>query len=102
MGPVVERTTIKFDKIVTNFGSAYDSNTGIVTAPVRGVYHFTVIISAQSQQKRRSRRGLKGVIILPQLGHNPPQLDYNPPPVGSWSSSCWFMVSSRCEQYCSG
>ncbi|XP_045207702.2 complement C1q and tumor necrosis factor-related protein 9A-like [Mercenaria mercenaria] len=35
---------IKFDSIITNEGSGYDNSTGIFTAPVGGLYQFTVHI----------------------------------------------------------
>jgi hypothetical protein len=51
MGPVTENTDIKFDKIITNVGGAYDEATGKFVAPVDGVYQFNVVISAQGRQK---------------------------------------------------
>lgn len=36
--------TIVYDKIMTNFGDAYDCITGIFTAPVKGIYIFEVAL----------------------------------------------------------
>jgi len=50
-GPVTEHTDILFDRVITNVGSAFNPLTGRFTAPVNGVFHFNIIVSAQARQK---------------------------------------------------
>jgi IMP cyclohydrolase len=41
---------IVFDTVITNEGSGYDSSTGIFTAPVGGMYQFTVHICTDTSK----------------------------------------------------
>ena len=56
MGPVVDNTDVVLDRVVTNVGNAYNSETGKFTAPADGVYQFNVVISAQGRHKVRPIR----------------------------------------------
>ncbi|KAL4237052.1 Complement C1q-like protein 4 [Mactra antiquata] len=42
----VSNQVIKFDKIITNIGNAYQSNTGRITVPVSGIYVFSLTAMA--------------------------------------------------------
>lgn len=41
-----------FDEVITNIGQAYDKNTGIFTAPVKGLYVFEMDIMTRKGERR--------------------------------------------------
>ncbi|XP_059357517.1 cerebellin-2-like [Carassius carassius] len=43
-GPHEEAITLVYENVLTNIGNAYDANTGIFTAPVKGVYFFNFVV----------------------------------------------------------
>ncbi|TRY98935.1 hypothetical protein DNTS_016990 [Danionella cerebrum] len=47
IGPFETDTTLVFQKVFTNIGNGYDSNTGIFKAPANGVYFFRFYAHAQ-------------------------------------------------------
>ncbi|CAC5389663.1 C1QL [Mytilus coruscus] len=63
-GPKKTSEELKYDRVITNDGLAYDIMTGRFTAPVNGTYHFTVVVAAQGRHKAAVMLMAEGHMII--------------------------------------
>ncbi|XP_076871635.1 complement C1q-like protein 2 [Brachyhypopomus gauderio] len=71
LGPFSTRMTLKYKHVITNIGDAYNPNTGIFTAPVKGVYKFEMYSFAHANPTHPVGTSLmkNGQQILSAHGH---------------------------------
>ncbi|XP_073697547.1 cerebellin-2-like [Garra rufa] len=63
-GPHAEATTLVYKHVFTNIGNAYDTNTGIFTAPVKGVYFFNFVVFNVDEVSTGVRLIKNGKLVL--------------------------------------
>ncbi|XP_047196117.1 uncharacterized protein LOC118111322 [Hippoglossus stenolepis] len=73
IGPFNTFTNLIFRQIITNIGNAYNPNTGLFTAPVKGAYHFELYMGAHGDPSHPSAATLfrNGHVICMAYEHQP-------------------------------
>lgn len=73
-GPSAEATTLVYKHAFINIGNAYNTNTGIFTAPVKGVYFFIFVVFNYDKEATAVRL-LKNNSFVVAASDNPPGQD---------------------------
>ncbi|XP_058633001.1 cerebellin-2-like [Onychostoma macrolepis] len=73
-GPYAEATTLVYENAFTNIGNAYDTDTGIFTAPVKGVYFFNFVVFNPDEEPTGVRLLKNGNSVV-TASDNPPGQD---------------------------
>ncbi|XP_036372042.1 complement C1q-like protein 2 [Megalops cyprinoides] len=68
-GPFNVDTTVVYKTVITNIGNAYSPNTGIFTAPVKGVYYFRMSIFARGSVATNAQLLKNGARIVTADSH---------------------------------
>ncbi|KAI4903833.1 hypothetical protein NFI96_013938 [Prochilodus magdalenae] len=73
VGPFDVATRLVFNKVITNVGNAYNPITGAFTAPVRGVYQFTLHVHGVGNPSTAVSVDLlkNGMFVIHIYGHQP-------------------------------
>ncbi|KAI4876165.1 hypothetical protein NFI96_000174, partial [Prochilodus magdalenae] len=73
IGPFNIATRLVFNKVITNVGNAYNPITGAFTAPVRGVYQFTLHVHGVGNPSTAVSVDLlkNGMFVIHIYGHQP-------------------------------
>ncbi|XP_059357518.1 cerebellin-2-like [Carassius carassius] len=74
VGPHEEAITLVYENVLTNIGNAYDANTGIFTAPVKGVYFFNFVVFNPNHMSTGVRLFKNGNFVVAATD-NPPEQD---------------------------
>ncbi|XP_017327555.1 adiponectin isoform X1 [Ictalurus punctatus] len=74
IGPYSERRTLVYENALTNVGNAYNPKTGIFTAPVKGVYYFSIVLFNAFDNSTGLSLMKNGEAIV-SVSDNPPRAD---------------------------
>ncbi|XP_041921507.1 complement C1q-like protein 2 [Alosa sapidissima] len=71
-GPFSVATPVVYRHVFTNVGNAYNPNTGVFTAPVRGVYHLVLFVAGSGHASTRTGVSLhkNGEHVVLAYGHH--------------------------------
>ncbi|XP_068080482.1 cerebellin 9 isoform X1 [Danio rerio] len=71
IGPFAQETDLVYNKVFTNIGNAYDCDTGIFTAPVKGVYFFNLVLFTNDAVSAGVKLLRNGKLVI-AVTDNPP------------------------------